>query len=66
MAVPIFLGDTYQDKRVVGTTPDMFNELTYFGDRTTSLPKGGLRPTSRLLRRRGGATAAKQLKSETG
>jgi putative ABC transport system permease protein len=28
MAVPICLGDTYQDKRVVGTTPDMF-ELTY-------------------------------------
>ncbi len=28
MAVPVCLGDTYQDKRVVGTTPDMF-ELTY-------------------------------------
>ena len=40
MAVPICLGDTYQDKRVVGTTPAMFNELTYFGDQTLRVRRG--------------------------
>jgi putative ABC transport system permease protein len=33
MAVPVCLGDSYKDKRVVGTTPDMFNELTYSGNK---------------------------------
>src|SRR5208282_2500462 len=27
--VPICLGDFYQDRRVVGTTPTMFDDLTY-------------------------------------
>ena len=40
IAVPICLGDTYQDKRVVGTTPDMFNELTYYGDRKYEFAEG--------------------------
>src|SRR5208283_3188149 len=31
LAVPICLGDTYQDKRVIGTTPQMFDDLTYYG-----------------------------------
>ncbi len=31
LAVPCCLGDNYQGYRVVGTTPDMFNELEYRG-----------------------------------
>jgi len=40
MAVPICLGDFYQDKRVVGTTPDMFDELTYSGNRHYEFAEG--------------------------
>ena len=53
MAVPICLGDTYQDKRVVGTTPDMFDELTYFGDQHYEFAEGQNFERERLLRRRG-------------
>ena len=53
MAVPICLGDTYQDKRVVGTTPDMFDELTYYGNHNYEFAEGHELRRKRLLRRRG-------------
>ena len=60
MAVPICLGDTYQDKRVVGTTPDMFNELTYFGDRHYEFAEGQNFGENDFFDAVAGAAAAKQ------
>ena len=60
MAVPICLGDTYQDKRVVGTTPDMFNELTYFGDQHYEFAEGKNFGESDFFDAVAGAAAAKQ------
>ena len=34
-AIPICLGDTYENYRVIGTTPAFFNELDYGGNRYT-------------------------------
>jgi putative ABC transport system permease protein len=66
MAVPICLGDTYQDKRVVGTTPDMFNELTYFGDRHYEFAEGQNFEANKFYDAVAGAAAARQLKLKVG
>ncbi len=60
MAVPICLGDTYQDKRVVGTTPDMFNELTYYGDQHYRFAEGRNFGMNDFFDAVAGAAAAKQ------
>ena len=41
LAVPICMGHTYQGFRVVGTTPAMFNELKYHGDKSYEFAEGG-------------------------
>lgn len=68
MAVPICLGDTYNDKLVVGTTPDMFNELTYFGDKHYEFAEGENfgEGESDYFKAVAGAAAAKQLKLKVG
>ncbi len=66
MAVPICLGDTYQDKRVVGTTPAMFNELTYFGDKHYEFAEGQNFGENDFFTAVAGAAAAKQLKLKVG
>ncbi len=60
IAVPICLGDMYQDKRVVGTTPDMFNELTYYGDRKYEFAQGHNFGENDFFDAVAGATAARQ------
>ena len=60
MAVPICLGDTYQDKRVVGTTPAMFDELTYFGDQHYEFAEGQNFGENDFFNAVAGAAAAKQ------
>ncbi len=65
-AVPICLGDTYNDKRVVGTTPDMFNELTYFGDHKYEFAEGQNFAANDFFNAVAGAAAAKQLKLKLG
>ena len=66
LAVPICLGDTYQDKRVVGTTPDMFNELTYFGDKHYEFAEGQNFEADKFYDAVAGAAAARQLKLKVG
>ncbi len=68
IAVPICLGDTYpgSDKRVVGTTPDMFNELTYYGGRHYEFAEGHNFDENDLFDAVAGAAAAKQLKLKLG
>ena len=66
MAVPICLGDTYQDKRVVGTTPNMFNELTYFGDKHYEFAEGQNFAENDFFSAVAGAAAAKQLGLKVG
>jgi len=39
-AVPLCMGHTYQGFRVVGTTPEMFNELKYRGNRSYRFAQG--------------------------
>ena len=65
-AVPVCLGDTYQDKRVVGTTPDMFNELTYYGDQQYEFAEGQNFGTKRLLQRRGRGRRGQAARAEIG
>jgi len=61
MAVPVCLGDTYQDKRVVGTTPAMFDELTYYGNQKYEFAEGGKNFTENdFFDAVAGAAAAKQ------
>ena len=40
-AIPLCLGDNYEGYRVVGTVPDMFEKLRYFGDREYKFAEGG-------------------------
>jgi putative ABC transport system permease protein len=66
MAVPICLGDFYQDKRVVGTTPDMFDELTYYGDQKYEFAEGKNFGWKDHFDGVAGAAAAKQLGLKVG
>ena len=66
MAVPVCLGDSYQDKRVVGTTPEMFNELTYYGNHKYEFAEGHNFGENDFFDAVAGAAAAKQLEVETG
>jgi len=66
MAVPICLGDNYQDKRVIGTTPDMFNELTYFDDQRYEFAEGRNFGENDFFDAVAGATAARQLAMKVG
>jgi putative ABC transport system permease protein len=69
MAVPVCLGDSYQDKRVVGTTPDMFNELNYytsFGKQPYEFAEGHNFGDKDLYDAVAGASAARQLKLKVG
>jgi len=68
MAVPICLGDFYQDKRVVGTTPAMFGELTYYGNQPYKFADGrNFGWTSdEYFKAVAGAAAAKQLNLKVG
>jgi putative ABC transport system permease protein len=60
MAVPVCLGDTYQDKRVVGTTPAMFDELTYYGNHNYEFADGRNFGENDFFDAVAGAAAAKQ------
>jgi putative ABC transport system permease protein len=40
VAVPVCMGHTYQGFRVVGTTPEMFSELKYRGDKSYQFAQG--------------------------
>jgi putative ABC transport system permease protein len=72
-AVPVCLGDAYQDKRVVGTTSEMF-DLTYFGDQKYEFAEGaGFVDNEKEEENRkhyfeavAGATAAKQIGLKVG
>jgi putative ABC transport system permease protein len=73
IAVPICLGDSYEDKRVVGTTPDMFDKLTYFGDQKYEFAEGenfkwpkDEKDESEFFKAVAGASAARQLKLKVG
>ena len=41
LAIPICLGDNYEDYRVVGTVPEMFEKLRYLGDQSYKFAEGG-------------------------
>lgn len=60
MAVPICLGDMYQDKRVVGTTPAMFDELTYYDNHKYEFAEGQNFGDNDFFAAVAGAAAAKQ------
>jgi putative ABC transport system permease protein len=68
--VPICLGDFFQDKRVVGTTPEMFNELTYGEQRKYEFAEGRNfnwdENQEEYFSAVAGAAAAKQLKLKVG
>ena len=66
MAVPVCLGDSYQDKRVVGTTPEMFNDLTYYGNHNYEFAEGHNFGENDFFDAVAGAAAAKQLKLKLG
>ena len=66
MAVPVCLGDTYQDKRVVGTTPAMFDELTYYGNQHYEFAEGHNFGEKDLFDAVAGAAAARQTKLKVG
>jgi len=40
LAIPICLGDNYEGYRVVGTTPEMFDQLRYLGDQEYKFAEG--------------------------
>ena len=58
--MPVCLGDTYQDKRVVGTTPDMFDELTYSAIKHYEFAEGQNFEPNDFFNAVAGAAAAKQ------
>jgi putative ABC transport system permease protein len=60
LAVPVCLGDTYQDKRVVGTTPAMFDELRYYGNLKYEFAEGTNFDEDDFFAAVAGAAAAKQ------
>ncbi len=60
MAVPVCLGDTYQDKRVVGTTPAMLNDLTFYGNQKYEFADGKNFTEKNFFDSVAGAAAAKQ------
>jgi len=60
LAVPVCLGDNYQDKRVVGTTPAMFDELRYRGNLKYEFAEGHNFTASEFFTAVAGASAAKQ------
>src|SRR5271157_3060161 len=66
MAVPVCLGDTYENKRVVGTTPAMFDELTYYGNQKYEFAEGHNFGENDFFDAVAGAAAAKQLKLKIG
>ncbi len=66
MAVPVCLGDFYETKRVVGTTPAMFDELTYYGNQTYEFAEGHNFGESDFFDAVAGASAARQLKLKIG
>ena len=41
LAIPLCLGDNYEGYRVVGTVPEMFDELRYLGDQKYQIAEGG-------------------------
>ena len=41
LAIPLCLGDNYEGYRVVGTVPEMFDELHYLGDQKYQFAEGG-------------------------
>jgi putative ABC transport system permease protein len=65
-AVPVCLGDTFKDKRVVGTTPTMFDELTYSGDQKYEFAEGHNFGWNDYFDAVVGAAAAKQAKLKLG
>jgi putative ABC transport system permease protein len=66
MAVPVCLGDTYELKRVVGTTPAMFDELTYYGNHNYEFAAGRNFGWNEYFNAVAGAAAAKQLGLKVG
>jgi len=41
LAIPMCMGDTFKQHRVIGTTPDMFDELEYMDGKKYQLQEGG-------------------------
>jgi putative ABC transport system permease protein len=71
VAIPVCLGDTYKDKPVVGTTPDMFDKLTYYtnyGQQNYEFAEGNNfgDGESEYFHAVAGAAAARQLKLKVG
>jgi putative ABC transport system permease protein len=60
-AIPICLGDVYQDCRVVGTTPDLFGgEIKVRGDESYQFAAGRNFKTENIMEAVAGATAARK------
>jgi putative ABC transport system permease protein len=65
-AVPVCMGHTYQGFRVVGTTPDMFNQLKYGADKDYKFAQGENFKSENRFDGVFGATAAAKIRLKIG
>ena len=65
-AVPICLGDSYEDFRVVGTTTDMLDEIKYLGTETFEFAQGRNFKPENYFEAVFGATAARKTGMQIG